>query len=95
MSPASLSLIPECEFFGYIFLKQEQNAFKRGRSCMESMFAVQQLMETHRECNIEMYLLFVDFIKAFDVVAQKELWETLAEKEFHIFSKDSPKYEPN
>jgi hypothetical protein len=48
------------------------------------MFAIEQLMERHKEYNIEMYLLFVDFVKAFDAVAQKELWETVAEKKFPI-----------
>jgi hypothetical protein len=63
-------------------LSEEQNGFRRGRSCMESIFTIQQLLERHREYNTETYLLFIDYVKAFDSVVRKELWEIRAEKGF-------------
>jgi hypothetical protein len=50
-------------------LNEEQNGFRRGRSCMDSIFTIQQLLERHREYNIETHLLFIDYVKAFDSVA--------------------------
>jgi hypothetical protein len=51
-------------------------------------------MERHREYNIKSYLLFVNFVKAFDAVAQTELWETGRKGISYTFNKNNPKYEP-
>jgi hypothetical protein len=39
---------------------------------MDSMFTVQQLLERHREYNIETHLLFIDYVKAFDSLSRKK-----------------------
>jgi hypothetical protein len=41
-------------------------------------------LESHREYNIETHLLFIDYLKAFDLVSQKVLWEIMAENGFPI-----------
>jgi hypothetical protein len=46
-------------------LSEDQNGFRRGRSCTDSLFIIQQLLEKHRVYNIETHLLFVDYYKAF------------------------------
>jgi hypothetical protein len=49
-------------------LSEEQNSFRRGRSCVDSISIIQQLLETRREYNTETHLLFIDYYKAFDSV---------------------------
>jgi hypothetical protein len=56
-------------------LCEEKNCFRRVRSCTDSIFIIQQLLEKHREYNIETHLLFVDYYKAFDSVLRNKLWE--------------------
>jgi hypothetical protein len=52
---------------------------------MDSIFTIQQLLERHRKYNIEIYLPFIDCVKAFDSVARKNYWEIMAEMDFrHI-----------
>ena len=41
-------------------LVEEQNGFRKGRSCMDCIFATSQLIEKHREFNIPTYIAFVD-----------------------------------
>jgi hypothetical protein len=49
---------------------------------MGSIFTIQQLLERHIEYNIETHLLLVEYVKAFDSVVRKQLWEIMAEKGF-------------
>jgi hypothetical protein len=58
-------------------ISKEQNGFRKGHSCTDSIFFIQQLVEKHREYNLETYLLFVDFKKVFDSVIRNKLWEIM------------------
>jgi hypothetical protein len=58
-------------------ISEEQNGFRKGRSCTDSIFLIQQLVEKHREYNLETHLLFVDFKKVFDSVIRNKLWEIM------------------
>ena len=49
-------------------LLEEQNGFRKGRSCMDCMFSASQLIEKHREFNILTYTAFIDYKKAFNLV---------------------------
>ena len=61
-------------------LVEEQNGFRKGRSCMDCIFATSQLIEKHREFNIPTYIAFIDFKKAFDSVDRDKLWNIMANK---------------
>ncbi|KAJ4428526.1 hypothetical protein ANN_24570 [Periplaneta americana] len=50
---------------------EEQNSFRKGRSCCDGYFTMQILIEKHREFNIETHLAFIDFRKAFDKVNRR------------------------
>ena len=47
-------------------LSENQNGFRAGRSCMDTLFAVKRLMEVSLEKQKELWLIFVDFTKAFN-----------------------------
>jgi hypothetical protein len=57
-------------------LLEDQNGFRKGRSCMDCVFSASQIIEKHRELNIPTYMAFIDFKKAFDSVDRdKELMQ--------------------
>jgi hypothetical protein len=63
-----------------VLLLEEQNGFKKGRSCMDCIFSVSQIIEKHREFNIPTYIAFIDFKKAFDSVDRDKLWTIMLSK---------------
>jgi len=46
-----------------VLLLEEQNGFRKGRSCMDCLFSASQIIEKHREFNIPNYITFIDFKK--------------------------------
>ena len=63
-------------------LDESQNAFRKGRGCIDPVFTLKQIIEKRREYNLPLYLLFVDYEKAYDNINRQTLWEIL--KEYHI-----------
>jgi len=63
-----------------VLLLEEHNGFRRGRSCMDCLFSASQIIEKHRECNIPIYIAFIDFKKAFDSVDRDKLWTIVLSK---------------
>lgn len=55
-------------------LPESQCGFRRGRGTTDMIFALRQLMEKSREQNQQLYMTFVDFTKAFDLVNREALW---------------------
>ena len=47
-------------------LGEEQNGFRKGRSCCDGYFTMKLLIQKHREFNVETQIAFIDFQKAFD-----------------------------
>ena len=47
---------------------EEQCGFRKGRSCTEAIFMVQQIIEKRKEHNLLLFLLFIDYEKAYDNV---------------------------
>ena len=52
---------------------EEQNGFRKGRSCVDCIFSASHIIEKHREFNIPTYMAFIDFKKAFDSVDRDKL----------------------
>jgi len=63
-----------------VLLLDEQNGFRKGRSCMDCIFSDSQIIEKHREFNIPTYIAFIDFKKAFDSVDRDKLWNIMLSK---------------
>lgn len=60
-----------------IRLRQEQAGFRKGRGCMDQIFALRNIIEQCLEWNTPLYINFVDFRKAFDSVHRNTLWKIL------------------
>jgi sorting nexin-29 len=47
-------------------VEEEQCGFRKGRSCTDAIFAVQQIIGKRKEHSLPLFLLFVDYEKACD-----------------------------
>jgi hypothetical protein len=56
---------------------EEQAGFRAGRSCIESIFCITQMIEKTKATNRELHLLFIDLTKTYDSTPLNKLWETL------------------
>jgi hypothetical protein len=59
---------------------EEQCGFRKGRSCTDAIFTVQQIIEKRKEHNLPLVLLFIDYEKAYDNVNRHKLWEMMDNK---------------
>ena len=57
----------------YIY-RQSQSGYRNGRSTIDGIFTLSQLMEKTREQRSRLYIAFVDFVKAFDWVNRELLF---------------------
>jgi hypothetical protein len=64
---------------------EEQCGFRKGRSCTDAMFTVQQIMEKRKEHNLPLFLLFTDYEKAYINVNRDKLWEMMEIKSQIIY----------
>lgn len=58
-------------------LPESQCGFRSGRSTIDMVFCLRQVMEKCTEQNMPLYVVFVDFSKAFDTVSRVGLWQVL------------------
>ena len=58
-------------------LRQEQAGFRKGRSCVDHIFTLRQILEQTHEWNSPLYIAFIDFEKAFDSLHRESLWKIL------------------
>ena len=59
-------------------LRKEQAGFRRGRSTVEHIFILRNIIEQVAEWQSTLYITFVDFEKAFDSVHRESLWKIMA-----------------
>ena len=59
------------------YLREEQHGFRTGRSCSDLIFTLRTLIEEANEWSNKVYMLFIDFEKAFYSVNRDTLWEIL------------------
>ena len=59
---------------------EEQCGFRKGRSCTHAIFTVKQVIEKRKEHNLPLFLLFIDYEKAYDNVNRDKLWELMDNK---------------
>lgn len=58
----------------------EQAGFRPQFSTIEHLHTINQILEKSNEYNIPLYLVFIDFRKAFDSVYHSKLWQALQEQ---------------
>jgi hypothetical protein len=51
-----------------------------GRSTMEIIFLIRQLMERHREYKNDLHMIFIDLEKTYDKILRNIMWWTLKRK---------------
>ncbi len=54
----------------------EQGGFRKGRGCVDQIFAVKILVEKYLEKDRKLFAAFMDLEKAYDRIDRKGLWET-------------------
>jgi sorting nexin-29 len=60
-------------------LQEKQCGFHKGRSCIDAIIVIKKLIEKRREYNLPLFLLFLDYEKAYDRVDRYKLWNILTE----------------
>ena len=64
-------------------LDENQSGYILGRSCVDNLFIIQELIEKHISNNHEPFLAFVDLEKAYDSVAHSNLWKSMVDIEIN------------
>ena len=59
-------------------LREAQAGFRRGRGCVDQIFALRNIIEQCLEWKTPLFINFIDFRKAFDSVHRESLWKILA-----------------
>ena len=59
-------------------LPESQCGFRKDRGTIDMTFKARQLQEKYQEQNVDLYMNFVDFTKAFDTVSREGLWKIMA-----------------
>lgn len=58
-------------------LRKEQAGFRKGKGCIDQIFALRNIIEQCLEWNAPLHIVFVDFKKAFDSIHRPSLWRIL------------------
>ena len=58
-------------------LPESQLGFRKNRGTIDMIFTARQLQEKCQEQNMDLYMTFVDLIKAFDTVSREGLWKIM------------------
>ena len=61
-------------------IRQEQAGFRKGRGCMDQIFALRNIIEQCLEWNTALFINSVDFRKAFESIHRNTLWKVLHSK---------------
>ncbi|XP_024891525.1 uncharacterized protein LOC112467233 [Temnothorax curvispinosus] len=60
-------------------VSEEQSGFTAGRSCVDNLFVVQQLLKKRIAKDLETHITFIDLKKAYDSVPRNRLWQVLCD----------------
>ena len=55
-------------------LRQEQAGFRKGKSCIDQIFVLRQILE---QSDSSLYVNFIDYQKAFDSIYRESLWKIM------------------
>jgi Reverse transcriptase (RNA-dependent DNA polymerase) len=55
-------------------ISKNKFGFMPGRSTMEVIFLIRQLMKRHREQKNDLHMIFIDLEKAYDKISRNIMW---------------------
>ena len=58
-------------------LREEQAGFRKGKGCVDQIFALRNIIEQCSEWQRQLYINFIDFQKAFDSIHRDSLWKIM------------------
>jgi len=58
-------------------LAEEQNGFRKGRSCQDHIFTLNTILEGKKSIGKCTFACFIDFRKAFDSISRTLLWDKM------------------
>jgi hypothetical protein len=58
-------------------LRREQMGFRKGRSCIDQVNTLRIILEQFNEFQSPLYLIFIDFEKAFDFIHRNKMWTAM------------------
>ena len=58
-------------------IRREQAGFRKGRSCLDQIFALRTILEETNEFQTPIFINFIDFEKAFDSIHRPSMWNLL------------------
>jgi len=58
-------------------LAEEQAGFRTGRSCMDQIFTIKEILEIKKKRKEQTFTCFIDIRKAYDSVFRDALWCSL------------------
>ena len=57
---------------------EEQAGFRRNYATIDHIHTINQVIEKAKEYKLDLYMMFVDYKKAFDSVKHEKIWESLS-----------------
>ena len=60
-----------------VVIPESQCGFRSGRGTMDMIFCLRPTQDKGIEQNMQLYAVFIDFTKVFDMVSRKGLWQVL------------------
>lgn len=70
-------LLNKLKPFGDEIVGEYQGGFRRGKSTVDQIHTVKQVMEKCYEYNQELFMLFVDYKQAYDSINRESLWKAM------------------
>ena len=58
-------------------LRDEQHGFRQNRSCCDLIFSLRVLLDESNEWQVQLLIVFIDFLKAFDSIHRGTIWKIL------------------
>lgn len=69
----SISILHRLEKYTNEILENDQTDFIRGKSIMDHLFTIRQVLKKYYEFGKEIHICFVDFKQAYDRIKREEL----------------------
>ena len=70
-------LLNKLKSYGDEIVGEDQGGFRRGKQTVDQIHIVKQVMKKCYEYNQELFMLFVDYIQAYDSINRQSLWKSM------------------